>query len=196
MRELYRIGEESARDNIERGGIGVIENGELTIYEIANDLREDEERFTRFARGEDHLYGHLASRAQMASSVQIINSPQYANAYSAMAAALIGDFSRLLALPPNLREIEAKGVYPRFDAHVRHHMYIADTQRLEELSGKTRAFCFHTHWGGSPPSPVDVQLSHSRPEVVISVGPLSRAIYYINDGQTEIVHQDTPTAMR
>ena len=37
--ELYRIGIESTKDNIERGGIGVIESDRLVIYEIENDVR-------------------------------------------------------------------------------------------------------------------------------------------------------------
>jgi len=194
--ELYRIGIESTKDNIERGGIGVIESDRLVIYEIENDVRADEERYSRFANGENSLYPHLMQRVQTASTVQVICTPSAANAFLGTANLLIADLSRIMTMSLELRLAEAQEVYPRFDAHVRHHMYIADSQRTEELKDKPRTFCFHTHWNGAPPSEVDVQLSHTRPEVVISIGPLARAIYYINKGQTEIIHQDSPTALR
>lgn len=190
---LYKIGLESTIDDIERGGVGVMTDDGIAIYEIDNDIRSDEERFKKYKDGDNNVYGILTSNISMASMTASGCMPALTQSYRVTEFDLQTRLSFMLNSTGEQREKIGKDLWPVYDQFVRHSMYVRDTKQYEKIKEQHPViFYFHTHPNGSSGSLVDKQLSHDRIEIVVSITGNKYQLFYLKNGKEELIDSYEP----
>ena len=187
--QLKKIGLESTIDDIERGGIGVWNGKEMLIYELENEVRDDERKFKNFTEGDNKEYGTLTDHVNMAAHASAECTPEYGTHFYCIAQQVNSKLLLMLHNPREQREKIAKDAWSFYDNLVLHNMYVKDSEHYEKLKEKygAVAFCFHTHQNGSPGSRVDKRLSHERIELVVSSTKDNYKLYYLDKGKEELI---------
>lgn len=180
---LLRISREARDKGMERGGFGVWENGRLIIYEVTNDVSLDKDRYLRHRERHENNLNHFANRAQLAASSHSRNTPSLSGMFSHQASMAISNLQNASASTGPLREEALDRAWANYSILVLQNLYIPNFAELERLKERGQIiFGFHTHTG-SPPSRIDLDNSHSEPEIVVSVNDQNQhTIYFARGG--------------
>ena len=190
--QLKKIGLKSTIDDIECGGVGVWNGKEMLIYELENEVRDDERKFKNFTEGDNKEYGHLTGHVNLAAHTSAECTPEYSTHFYCIAQQVNFKLLLMLHKPREQREKIAKDAWIFYDTLVLHNMYVKDSEHYDKLKEKYKnvVFSFHTHQNGSPGSRVDKRLSHDRIELVIASTKDSYKLYYLDKGNEELIDGD------